>query len=205
MGFSSLDCIVPRATAGRAAWLYLAIIESMKRSAMVKLIFESKRLICRRMILEDRDALFAVYSDSVAMRWVGDGQPLTELQCDEWYKVTQANYVKRGYGMFVLQDRSSSQVIGFCGLVHPGGQPEAEVKYALLRPHWDQGLASEAVPALLAYGASEHGLPRIIATVAPENLASQRVLEKAGMALFQRREHPEGAILVYEWLRPSST
>ncbi|MEO2237187.1 MAG: GNAT family N-acetyltransferase, partial [Candidatus Poseidoniia archaeon] len=84
------------------------------------------------------------------------------------------------------------------GAQHPGQQLEAEVKYAFLRSHWGQGLASEAVPALLAYGAKEHGLQHIIATVASGNAASQRVLSKAGMSLVEERKHAQGVTLVYE-------
>jgi len=48
---------------------------------MCKTIFQSKRLLCRRLIQEDIDALYAVYSDPVAMRFVGDGQPITQSKC----------------------------------------------------------------------------------------------------------------------------
>jgi ribosomal-protein-alanine N-acetyltransferase len=168
-------------------------------------LFETERLRCRRWRPEDLDTLYAVYSDREAMRWVGDGEPITLSECEEWFKVTEANYAKRGYGMFALESRLSKAVIGFCGLVHPGGQAEPEVKYAFLREHWGAGLASEAVPALLAYAATHHHLVRIIATVAPENLASQRVLSKAGMRLAHPRENSDGSLTnVYEWLAPSA-
>jgi ribosomal-protein-alanine N-acetyltransferase len=164
------------------------------------LVFETSRLRCRRWIKSDFDPLYAVYSDSDAMRWVDDGQPITRAECERWFEVTHTNYRLRGYGMFALEDRESGEVVGFCGLVHPGGQVEAEIKYALRRSRWGAGLASEAVPALLSYGAQEHGLTRIIATVAPDNIASQRVLAKAGMRLAQRRTNDDGTTtLVFAW------
>ncbi|MBL8525147.1 MAG: GNAT family N-acetyltransferase, partial [Betaproteobacteria bacterium] len=44
------------------------------------------------------------------------------------------------------------------------------------------------------------GLNRIIATVAPANLASQRVLLKAGMTLAHLRPNDDGTVTqVYEW------
>lgn len=122
-----------------------------------------------------------VYGDAEAMRWVGDGQPLDLAQCEHWVEVTHRNYAARGYGMFALVGLGSRAVIGICGLVHPGGQVEAEFKYALRREHWGQGLASEAAAAMLAAGASVFGLDHVIATAAPDNVASHRVLLKAGM------------------------
>ena len=170
---------------------------------MLSNIFQSERLLCRRWIPEDFDSLFTVYSDPESMKWVGDGLPISREDCTKWFKVTEINYATRGYGMFALVEREYGSVVGFAGLVHPGGQAEPEVKYALLRTHWGMGLASEVVPQLLAYGASTHSLRRIVATVASGNLASQRVLAKAGMALTRRRSNEDGSTtLVFEWLAP---
>lgn len=172
----------------------------------MSVVFESKRLRCRRWIPNDVEPLFAVYSDQEGARWIDDGRPITYAECDRWLRVTEANYAKRGYGMFALESRASGQVIGFCGLVHPNNQAEPEIKYAFLSTYWGQGYASEAVPALLAYGASTHGLTRIIATVAKGNLASQRVLLKSGMVYSHTIEEENGAeeedeaqTLLYEW------
>ena len=113
--------------------------------------------------------------------------------------VTARNYATRGYGMFAVEDRETGEVIGFCGLVHPGGQEEPEIKYAFRRSTWGQGLASEMVPALLGYGAEAFGLKRIIAAVAADNSASRRVLEKAGARQCGLVEHDEGVTVVFEW------
>lgn len=167
-------------------------------------LFETPRLRCRRWVRDDLDALFAVYADPLGMRFVGDGQPITLEQCREWLDVTERNYAQRGYGMFALEDRASGNVVGFCGLVHPGGQPEPEVKYAFLRRVWGQGLATEAIPALLAFGHQAFGLARIIATVAPGNQASQRILSKCGATRQADRHHEDGSTTqVYEW-RPAA-
>lgn len=139
------------------------------------------------------------------MRWVGEGRPITEAACRQWFEVTESNYAARGYGMFALESVASGSVVGFCGLVHPGGQVEPEIKYALLRSCWGKGYASQAVPALLSYGHKAHGLPRIIATVAPANLASQRVLAKSGMRLSNERHNEDGSTTyVFEWLATSA-
>jgi [ribosomal protein S5]-alanine N-acetyltransferase len=87
----------------------------------------------------------------------------------------------------------SGSIIGFCGLVHPGGQAEAEIKYALRRESWGQGLASEAAAAMLAAAHSRFGLNYVIATTAPQNIASHRVLLKAGMQRGALRRNEDGS------------
>jgi len=160
-------------------------------------------LRCRRWVREDFDALMSVYGDRDAMRWVGDGEPLTRDEGERWLDVTARNYLRCGYGMFALEDRASGQVVGFVGLVHPGGQVEAEVKYAFAREHWGRGLATEAVRAILDAAWTRFALPEVIATVAPDNLASQRVLAKAGMRLSEARANEDGSrTLVYACTLP---
>ncbi|MCE9658438.1 MAG: GNAT family N-acetyltransferase [Burkholderiales bacterium] len=167
---------------------------------MSEVVFETERLVARRLEPGDEVAMLEVYGDAEAMRWVGDGVPLTAEQCDRWLVVTAENYRLRGYGMFALVERASAKVVGFCGLVHPAGQAEAEAKYAFARGAWGRGLATEALRALLGYGSSAHGLQEIIATVAPDNAASQRVLLKAGMREGAPRAEDDGTrTLCFSW------
>jgi len=163
-------------------------------------VFTTARLRVRRWRASDHPSLMAVYGDADAMRWVGDGRPLTEEECRSWLEVTRRNYRQRGYGMFAVESRQTGEVVGFCGLVHPGGQKEAEAKYAYARAYWGQGIATEVMAGLIRYGASVHGLEHIIATADPENLASHRVLEKSGMTRGELRDEDDGTrSVVFDW------
>lgn len=164
------------------------------------LLFETERLRARLLTPADADALHAVYGDADAMRWVGDGQPLDLATCQRWIGVSQRNYARRGYGMSALELRSTGAVVGFCGIVHPGDQPHAELKYAFVRAQWGQGLATEVAQAMLAYGARAHRLYEIIATAAPDNAASRRVLAKAGMQHVDSHRYDDGSSTeLYLW------
>ena len=167
---------------------------------MSDVVFTTPRLAVRRWRHSDLDAIFAVYGDADAMRWVGDGHVITLPECERWLEVTLANYRKYGYGMFALESLADAVVIGFAGIVHPGGQPEPEIKYALRRSHWGKGFATEAVEGLVAYGAGRHALARIIATTAPENAASHQVLLKAGFMRGELRDNDDGSqTRVFVW------
>ena len=156
------------------------------------IVFVSPRLRCRHWVPADRAALLEVYGDADAMRWVGDGTVLSEADADRWIEVTARNYARRGYGMFALEERATGTLVGFAGLVHPGGQPEAEVKYALARAWWGRGFATEAVRHLLEAAGTRYGLTDVIATVAPAHAASQRVLAKAGLTRRADRLEDDG-------------
>lgn len=164
-------------------------------------LFGTARLDVRRLGDADLEAMLTVYGDAEAMRHVGDGQPLDHAGCRRWIAITRDNYARRGYGMFALIDRVRRETIGFCGLVHPGGQPEVELKYAIRRADWGRGYASEVVPALLAWGRDVLKLNRVIATVDDDHAASQAVLLKCGLHHVETREVDDGGppVRVYAW------
>ncbi len=51
----------------------------------------------------------------------------------------------------------------------------------LAQPFWGQGLATEAAQATGAYAFEQCDFIELIGSTHPDNLASQRVLQKAGM------------------------
>jgi len=172
-------------------------------------LFETERVAVRRMEPLDETNLWAVYGEPEAMRFVHDGQPIPREDCARWVEVTARNVEQRGYGMSAielrgLQGGGGNPVIGFCGLVHPGGQPEVELKYALLKEHWGQGLATEAARGLLAWGAAQFGIEAVLASTSPGNLGSHRVLEKCGFERAELRVEEGGEqVQVFRWRRSS--
>lgn len=157
-------------------------------------LFTTTRTRVRRLRAGDAAAMHRIYGDPEAMRHVGDGQPLSLARCEEWLAVTQANLERRGYGMCAVTPLGGDEVVGCCGLVHPGGQVDAEIKVAFARHHWGRGYAGEVVAALVGYGLRQLALPRIVATVAPANAASLRALEGAGLQRGEDRRDGDGSL-----------
>ena len=59
----------------------------------------------------------------------------------------------------------------------------AEIGYWLGEPFWGRGITTEALVAVTRYAIETHGLTRVFAVPFAWNVASCRVLEKAGYAL----------------------
>ena len=82
------------------------------------------------------------------------------------------------------------EVVGGIGL-HPQTdiyRKNAELGYWIGQPFWGQGIMSAAIPEMLAFGFANLDVVRIYARPFGSNLASQRVLEKAGFRLEARIE-----------------
>jgi ribosomal-protein-alanine N-acetyltransferase len=147
---------------------------------MAEAVFTTARLRAERLGPGDANLLLTVYSDPEAMRFVGDGKPITPEACARWITITLENYTRRGYGMWALRRPDNGALVGCCGITHPSDQIAPETKYCLLCEHWGQGYATEALSGMVAHATSTLGLPNLLATVDPAHTTSHRVLEKAG-------------------------
>jgi 2'-5' RNA ligase len=73
-------------------------------------------------------------------------------------------------------------VVGGAGIfIKPGHSFEAEMGYCLKQDVWGLGYGSETAQLLTQFGFRDLKLHRIVATCDPQNTASARVLEKAGL------------------------
>ena len=148
----------------------------------MKVILETDRLLLRQYVEEDAEAFFRLNTDPEVLRFVPD-PPLQSVEQARQLLIDHpiADYRKHGFGRGACILKSTGEQIGFAGLKYLDELGEVDVAYRLLPAYWRHGLATEAASASLHYGFAELGLPRIIGLVMPENIASVRVLEKAGL------------------------
>ncbi|HSL96879.1 MAG TPA: GNAT family N-acetyltransferase [Thermoleophilia bacterium] len=163
----------------------------------------TERLILRPFADEDTPRLLEVFGDPEVMRFVGRGVPLDQ----DRLVVSQARVLEHwrthGFGTLALVERASGALVGEGGLQLLEGGPDVELTYTLARAVWGRGYATEAAAALLAWGFGELGLTRIVGVVYPENLASQRVLEKVGMRRLGPRRCYGADLVEYAAERPA--
>ena len=87
-------------------------------------------------------------------------------------------------------------LIGFCGFWFFHEPPRLELLYGIAPAYWNRGLATEAARAMMRYGFEELSFERIEASTDAANLASSKVMERAGMS-FWKREPTNGLDTVY--------
>jgi [ribosomal protein S5]-alanine N-acetyltransferase len=148
---------------------------------------------------DDFDELAAMYSDpEVMFGSSGAAVPRTREESMEWLNRTLASScAKFGRETFRVDERDSSAFLGRCGLRPDVHTPDTELAFAFVRSAWGRGIATEAAKAVLEWGSSA-GVTRVVGCVLANNLASQRVLEKVGLARIGERQILEGTLLLYE-------
>lgn len=163
------------------------------------IILETKRLVLRRLVLEDLDDLFALYRDPEIRKYFPEGvlnynDTKEEL---EWFLNGHPKHPE--LGLWATIHKETGKFIGRCGLLPwtIEGQAEVEIAYLLDKAFWKQGLATEAAQGLLRYGFEQLKLSRLICMIDPANIASQRVAERIGMTFEKQVDEYEGEHLPF--------
>lgn len=157
----------------------------------------SPRLLFRRMQLEDTTALFRTVGDPEVMRYYASGPDLSLSIAQKRVAEVVSHWEQHGYGDWALIAKDDDQMIGYCGFQYCPEFQSVNLGYALQKSHWGQGLATEAVKAVLEFGQTELHLQDIFALVDPQNEASIRVLEKCGFVHLQDTVHSGKKRLMY--------
>jgi RimJ/RimL family protein N-acetyltransferase len=163
---------------------------------------ETDRLVLRQFVLDDAAAVFRIQSDPEVMRYTGE-PPAANI--DEIRQMLAerpiADYARFGFGRWACILKSNGELIGGVGLKYLPELGEVDLGYRLRRDYWGQGFATEAARACVEYGFSKLTLPKIVGLVEPENIASARVLEKAGFTLNGDVEYRGEVVIRYLRLR----
>jgi [ribosomal protein S5]-alanine N-acetyltransferase len=148
------------------------------------MVIETDRLILREYVEADAEAFFKLNSDPEVLRFVPDKGLLNVEQARQiLVDHPIADYRKYGFGRGACILKSTGEQIGFAGLKYLEEFGEVDVAYRLMPAHWGLGLATEAAIASVRFGFTDLALKNIIGLVMPDNIASVRVLEKAGLRL----------------------
>lgn len=152
---------------------------------VVKVFLETERLRLRRLEYDDIEHLVELDSDPQVMRFINGGRatPRSEIE-NEVLPAFLGHYERYvGLGFWAVEEKSTGRFVGWFHLRPAEEAPAGEVElgYRLLRSAWGKGYATEGARALIDKGFAELGVERVVASTMVVNVASRRVMEKAGL------------------------
>jgi RimJ/RimL family protein N-acetyltransferase len=138
------------------------------------------RLLLRRPVLADADAIFERYATDPQVTRFMTWAPHADVGVTrEWFEgaVLPAWETGRGERGYVICLHEDPRPIGMIGVRDHYG---ACLGYVLARPWWGRGLMAEAVRAVSDAALGQANIHRVWAFHDVDNVGSARVLEKAG-------------------------
>lgn len=142
---------------------------------------KTERLVLRKPVIKDKAEIFNSYaSDSVVTKYLV-WKPLSDLDQAELFIKRCINNWKNGKEFsFVIVNKESDKIIGMIRLGL--NNAEGEFGYVFDKNEWGKGYATEALRAIIRTAFDEFsGLMEIKGICDIENMASARVMEKAGL------------------------
>ena len=155
-------------------------------------VLQTARLILREVRPADAADVLGFRGDPYVQRF--NSEPLKTLQEAAVFieEALQQHATQAGFG-WAITLRGQDRVLGGVSLhAWEKYHRRAEVGYDLARAFWGQGIGSEAVRAVLAFGFTQLNLNRIEAATIADNHESVNLLKKLGFRL-------EGFRRGYSW------
>ncbi len=156
---------------------------------------EAADVVLRPFRLDDLDALYALTQDRAVLEFLPDWD-LPKEQRRQWLVEDEIPEAKRflaavaGGGhigdmrlILAITVRGTDQFVGWCGtgIKDDLPHPNREVGYAVAERFRNQGYATQAVRALVAYLFSQTDTAAVNAVSLVRNAASNKVIEKSGL------------------------
>lgn len=143
---------------------------------------ETDRLILRPMKMSDARDMYAYASDREVSRHVLWDAHTSIFQTRRFLRAAIRQYRQGLPGSFAIALKESGRMIGTIGFMWVNvDHQSAEVGYSLSRDYWNQGLMTEALRRVIAFGFDDLRLNRIEAQHDTENPASGKVMAHVGM------------------------
>lgn len=172
-------------------------------------VIETERLVLRRLVPEDFEAVRRIHSDPEVMAIYGG--PFAEQGTRDFLQRNLDRYAKDGVSFYAITLKDTGELIGCGGIIMQETDQgiEPEIGYQVRRNQQGRGYATEMARGCMKYAFEILGADHIISLIRPDNLPSRRVAEKNGLVVDREYLWREQLHLVYrmsksEWEKLAS-
>jgi [ribosomal protein S5]-alanine N-acetyltransferase len=147
---------------------------------------ETERLLLRKFTTDDKEALFKIFNDGGKIHKTDKHGPLNDNYVREYIRKIIEHYEKYGFGVWIIVEHSTNNIIGYCGIKkitinNNDNEKKNGLSYRIHKDFWNKGFATEAVRAVLDYAFNALKLSEVVACILNDNVASKSVAKKVGL------------------------
>ena len=159
----------------------------------MKVFIETERLILREIEESDIQGMFQLESDPLVQKYLGNNPVKTIEEAQAIIQHIRKQYRENGIGRWAVIEKSTNEFIGWSGLkLEKNLRKEFhyyDLGYRFRKEFWGKGIATETAVESLKYGFNQMNLKEIGAAAHPENIASNKILQKVGLKLIDHFEY----------------
>jgi RimJ/RimL family protein N-acetyltransferase len=141
-----------------------------------QIIFETQRLIVRKLLLSDLEPFHEMQSNINMMQYVRVKEMTFEQNTKELAElIGKYAHIENDFWIYAIEKKLDYKFVGTCALIKDFNK-EDEIGYRFLEKYWKLGYGLEICKGIINY-CSLVGMPKLIAYVADENNASIKIVE----------------------------
>jgi len=157
----------------------------------------TKSLKFKKILDDDAEKIYQIFSNKELTGFFVSGQDKSKKDAEKRMNSIIAHWNEYGFGDFILLDKATEMLVGYGGLHHKVKGGNINISYIILQEYQGKGLGYETSMGLLDYGFNTLDLQTIAAEIDPNNLISQKLIEKCGFKFnriiewkgFERKEY----------------
>jgi len=143
----------------------------------------SEQYLIRHINNDDSEGVFQLYSNEKIAKYVARKAHNSIEESEEFIRIIKER-MKKGNDIFLgICEGASQKLIGIIRFLEKEDPSILTIGYALNEEYWGQGIVAASVNQLIEFIKLYGGYSKLRATVRPENINSQKCLEKLGFEL----------------------
>jgi [ribosomal protein S5]-alanine N-acetyltransferase len=148
--------------------------------------FETERLLLQPSSLAYAPFVFELLNTPKWLANIGDRNVHSVADAEQYIEVKMLPQFERlGFGNYFVFRKADGVIMGSCGLYDRDGLEGVDIGFAFLPQYEGQGYGYECASKIMEVGVKDFGIKKISAITIPENIASQKLIEKLGLT-FQK-------------------
>ncbi|HVZ24465.1 MAG TPA: GNAT family N-acetyltransferase [Sediminibacterium sp.] len=160
-------------------------------------VLYTENLVLRQLLPGDDKQIFALRSDDRVNKYLDRKPSKSIADAKRFIAGINENSPNKDSFYWAIALKSTNQLIGtICLFGISDDDQKAAIGFELLPDYQGRGIMREAISEILDFAQQEIGLIRIEACTAPENLASQRLLEKFN---FKKQNTSGSKLWLFQW------
>ena len=173
---------------------------------LLKSPIQTERLVLRRPMAKDFEALYAMHVDPEVMQFVGGPLSWSREYALEQNRKVIADWDSTDYASFHVALLETDEFLGWTGLSQDRYVDGIHLGFRFRREAWGQGFATEAGAAIVDASFRSLGLPRLVSTARSDNERVARLLKRLGFSYvhpIDTKDH-DGKVVLYVLENPAT-
>lgn len=155
---------------------------------------ETNRLLIRPTQIGDADFILKLVNSPKWIELIGDREVHSIEEAENYITSKMLPQLEKlGFTNNTIIRKNDNVKIGICGLFKRDETENIEIGFALLPEFENQGYAFEANIEMISFAKNKLNVKSVTAFTNPENLASQKLLEKLGLRFVKSLILPDEA------------